>query len=90
MWHVWFLDQAIWREEHKSKYDFEKIVEEWEYPECRDLIVILYKGPKNKEQLEVVEEVENSKVVITTLNASQDHGIHSCEEFVPEGSDYFQ
>ena len=22
--------------------------------------------------------------------ASQDHGIHSCEEFVPEGSDYLQ
>ena len=22
--------------------------------------------------------------------ASRDHGIHSCEEFVPEGSDYFQ
>ena len=24
---VWFLDQAIWREEHKSEYDFEKKVE---------------------------------------------------------------
>ena len=27
---VWFLDQAIWREEHKSKYNFE----ECEDPEC--------------------------------------------------------
>ena len=25
---VWFLDQAIWREEHKSEYDFEKTVKE--------------------------------------------------------------
>ena len=32
---VWFLDQAIWREEHKSKYDFENIVEEFEDPKCR-------------------------------------------------------
>ena len=41
-----------------------------------------------KEQLEVVvEEVENAKVVIM---ASQDHGIHSFEECMPEGSDYFQ
>ena len=41
---AWFLDQDIWREEHKSKYDFEKTVEECEDPECRDHTVILYKG----------------------------------------------
>ena len=29
---VWFLDQAIWREEHKSEYDFEKTVEGCEDP----------------------------------------------------------
>ena len=40
----WFLDQAIWREEHKSEYDFEKIVEGSEDPKCRDHAVILYKG----------------------------------------------
>ena len=45
---VWFLDQAIWREEHKSKNDFEKTVEECEDPECRDHIVILYKGLSNQ------------------------------------------
>ena len=33
---VWFLNQSIWKEEHKSEYDFEKIVEECEDPECRD------------------------------------------------------
>ena len=41
-----------------------------------------------KEQLEAVEqEVENVEVLIM---ASQDHGIHSFEECMPEGSDYFQ
>ena len=41
-----------------------------------------------KEQIEAVkEEVNNAEVVIM---ASRDHGIHSCEECVPEGSDYFQ
>ena len=43
-----------------------------------------------KEKLEAVdEEVENAEIVITTLMASQDHGIHSFKECVPEGSDYF-
>ena len=32
---VWFLDQAIWREEHKSKCDFEKTIEKCESPKCR-------------------------------------------------------
>ena len=41
---VWFLDQAIWREEHKSKYDLKKLVEECWDLECRDHTVILYKG----------------------------------------------
>ena len=45
---VWFLDQAIWREEHKSEYDFEKTVEECEDLECRDHTVILYDGLTNK------------------------------------------
>ena len=44
-----------------------------------------------KEQFEVVdEEVENVEIVITTLMASQDHGIHSFKECVLEGSDYLQ
>ena len=56
-------------EEHKSKYDFHKIVEECEDPECKDHTVILYKVSQIKEQLEAVEEeVENAKFVITTLN----------------------
>ena len=38
-----FLDQAILREEHKLKDDFEK-----PNPECRDNIVILYKGLSNQ------------------------------------------
>ena len=46
--YVWFLDQAIWREEHKSEYDFEKTVEECKDPECRDHIVILYEGLSNQ------------------------------------------
>ena len=45
---VWFLDQAIWREEHKSEDDFKKLVEECEDPECRDHTVILYKGLSNQ------------------------------------------
>ena len=45
---VWFLDQAIWREEHKYEYDFEKTVEECEDPEWRDHTVILYKGLSNQ------------------------------------------
>ena len=44
----WFLDQDIWREEHKSKDDFEKTVEGCEDPECRDHTVILYKGISNQ------------------------------------------
>ena len=43
---VWFLDQDIWREEHKSEY--EKIVEECEDPKCRDHTVILYEGLSNQ------------------------------------------
>ena len=35
---------------------------------------------------EAIEEEQN--IAITTLIASQDHGIHSFEECVPEGSDY--
>ena len=38
---VWFFDQAIWREEHKSEYDLKKPVEECEDLECRDHAVIL-------------------------------------------------
>ena len=41
---VWFLDQAIWREEHTSEDELKKPVEECEDPECWDHIVILYKG----------------------------------------------
>ena len=35
-------------EEHKSKDDFEKLVEEREDPKCRDHAVILYKGLSNQ------------------------------------------
>ena len=44
----WFLDQAIWREEHKSEYDLKKLVEECEDPECKDHTVVLYKGLSNQ------------------------------------------
>ena len=73
---VWFLDQAIWREEHKSEYDLKKPIEECEDPECRDHTVI----SQIKEQLiEVEEEVENAEVVTTTLNGL----LISWEECVP-------
>ena len=45
---VWFLDQAIWRQEHKSEYDLKKSVEECEDPECRDHAVIIYKVLSNQ------------------------------------------
>ena len=49
------------------EYEFEKIVEECEYPECRDHAVI--RVPQIKEQLEAVkEEVKNVEVVMATLN----------------------
>ena len=38
---VWFLDQDIWREEHKSEYDLKKPVEECEDPEWRNDTVIV-------------------------------------------------
>ena len=41
---VWFLDQGILREEHKSEYEFEKTVEECKDPECRDHTVITLQG----------------------------------------------
>ena len=64
---VWFLDQAIWREEHKLEYDLKKPVEECEDPECRDHAVI--RVSQIKEQLEAVkEEVKNIEVVMATLN----------------------
>ena len=44
---VRFLDQAIWREEHKSKYDLKKLVEECEDLECRDHAVIRASQIKN-------------------------------------------
>ena len=40
--------QANSREEHKSEYDIEKIVEGSEDPKCRDHAVILYKGLSNQ------------------------------------------
>ena len=42
-----FLDQPIWREEQKSKYDLKKPVEECEDPECRDHAVIRVSQIKN-------------------------------------------
>ena len=47
---VWFLDQAIWREEHTSEDDLKKPIEECEHLECRDHASI-----SNQEQLEVVK-----------------------------------
>ena len=43
-----FLDQDFLREEHKSKDEFKKLVEECEDTECRNHTVILYKGPSNQ------------------------------------------
>ena len=64
---VWFLDEAILREEHKSEYDLKKQVEKCEDPECRDHTVI--RDPQIKEQLEAVKEkVKNAEVVMATLN----------------------
>ena len=46
---------------------------------------------QDAEQLEAVEEeMENAEVVIAILNGLPGSWIHSCEECVPEGSDYFQ
>ena len=64
---VWFLDQAIWREEHRSKYDLKKPTEECEDPECRDHAVIRISQIKEKLQAGK-EEVKNAEVVMTTLN----------------------
>ena len=44
----WFIDQATWRKEHKSEDEFEKTIQECEELECRDHIVILYKGLSNQ------------------------------------------
>ena len=65
--YVWFLDQAIWREEQKSEYDLKKPVEEcedkWMQRPCS------HKSISNQEQLEAIkEEVKNAEVVIATLN----------------------
>ena len=69
--------------------DLKKPVEECEDPECRDHVVI--RVSQIKEQLEVVkEEVNNVEVVIAMLNGLTGSGIHSCEECVPEGINYFQ
>ena len=38
--YVWLLDQAIWMEEHKSKYDLKKPVEGSEHIECKDHAII--------------------------------------------------
>ena len=43
-----FLNQAISREEHESEDEFEKPIEEYEDPERRDHIVIIYKGLSNQ------------------------------------------
>ena len=99
-------------------------------PECRDHIVILYKGLSNQRttwsgkrrseecrsgdshlerpprimgfiharnvcQKEVFDDMTNqskkNKILLEPpWMASQDHGIHSFKECVPEGSDYFQ
>ena len=51
----------------KSKYDLKKLVEECEYPECREHAVI--RVSQIKEQLEAVKEkLKNAKVVMATLN----------------------
>ena len=66
---VWFLYQAIWREEHKSEYDFEKTVEECKIHNAETIQSYFMRVSQIKEQLVVVEEeVENVEVVIATLN----------------------
>ena len=55
--------------------------------ECRDHIVILYRGSQIREQLEVVkEEVKNAEVVIATLNGLP----QSWDSFMQGMCDYFQ
>ena len=34
---VWFIDQAIWREDHRSEYDLKKPAEECEDPEAETM-----------------------------------------------------
>ena len=63
----WFLDQAIWREEHRSEYDLKKPVEECEDPEWRDHAVIRISQIKGQLQAGK-EEVKNAEVVMATLN----------------------
>ena len=65
--YVWFLDQAIWREEHKSEDGFEKT--SWRMWRSRIQRPCSHKSLSNQEQLEVVkEEVKNAEVVMATLN----------------------
>ena len=84
--------QAIWREEQKSEYDLKNPVEKCEDLECRDHAVI--RVSQIKEQLEAVKEKRKKwrmqKWWWPPWMASQDRGVHSCEECVLEGSDYFQ
>ena len=61
---VLFLDQDIWREEHKSEYDFEKTIENAETIQS-----YFTRVSQIKEQLEELdEEVENANIMITTLS----------------------
>ena len=45
---VWFLDQAIWREEHTWEHDLKKLVEECKDPEWKYQTTILYMGLLNQ------------------------------------------
>ena len=66
---VWFLNQAIWREEHKLEYDFEKIVKGCEDHNVETIQSYFTRASQIKEQLVTIEEeVENAEVVIATLN----------------------
>ena len=70
---VWFLDQAIWREEHKSEDDFEKTVEEYEDQNAKTMQSYFTRVSQFKEQLEAVEEeVENAEVTLNGLPRSWD------------------
>ena len=60
---VWFLDQAIWREEHRSEYDLKKPAVNAETMQS-----YFTRVSQIKKQLEAVkEEVKNAEVVIATL-----------------------
>ena len=66
---VWFLDQAIWREEHTSEDDLKKQLKNVKIQNVETMQSYFTGVSQIKEQLEAVkEEVKNAEVVMATLN----------------------